>query len=491
MQRMQRKVGAFMPRTAGDAQVNILIHEFEEADRMLTTLIDASKAWRDAWSDILMRQSAILAELEAIYKPIAAPDCSGQTHIPAETLEEQMGRTSTLKETYAELRQEMVEELQMVETRIVNPARETKESIKFMKKVIKNRDNKKLDYERYNSRCESLRSKTKRSDRENVSLQKNEVDLERASADYEVADDRLKSSLPGVVHGAFSMLPHLLNAQILVQNALLGHLYTSLHNFCQDYGFESPPPEVEVILRAFHSAFTPICREIESNLMMIAHGKSVQTGKSRSHENERGKGGFNIRNGFSRKPSDQPAQPSPPLSKVSSYGSQSAPSEPGPKPKIPSLSRQASSNLLSPTTSHQSHASTGTSPSTPSTLEQLGSYGNYYGRVPSAAPINRIPSASSVGYFPPTTPGATTSAAAAIAAAKKKPPPPPPKKKPNLQQPADYVVALYDFDGDGNEDLSFREGDRIRVLKRTKSNIDWWEGELGGVRGSFPANYCK
>jgi len=39
--------------------------------------------------------------------------------------------------------------------------------------------------------------------------------------------------------------------------------------------------------------------------------------------------------------------------------------------------------------------------------------------------------------------------------------------------------------------LRFREGDRIKVVKKTDSEHDWWEGELEGVRGSFPANYCK
>lgn len=109
-----------------------------------TQLIDASKAWRDAWSDILMRQAAMLAELEAIYKPIAAPDSSTQAHTPADTPHDLMERTSTLKETYVELRQDMVEELQMVETRIVGPAKDAKDSIQFMKKVIKKRDDKKV-----------------------------------------------------------------------------------------------------------------------------------------------------------------------------------------------------------------------------------------------------------------------------------------------------------------------------------------------------------
>ena len=74
-------------------------------------------------------------------------------------------------------------------------------------------------------------------------------------------------------------------------------------------------------------------------------------------------------------------------------------------------------------------------------------------------------------------------------AAKKKPPPPPVKRKPSSQ--AQFVTALYDFEGQGQGDLSFREGDLIKVVKKSDSTDDWWLGELRGVSGSFPANYVQ
>jgi hypothetical protein len=75
----------------------------------------------------------------------------------------------------------------------------------------------------------------------------------------------------------------------------------------------------------------------------------------------------------------------------------------------------------------------------------------------------------------------------AAVAAKKKPPPPPPPKKIGAM----FVTAMYSFQGQSAGDLSFREGDKIKVLKKTASTDDWWEGELRGVKGSFPANYCN
>lgn len=68
--------------------------------------------------------------------------------------------------------------------------------------------------------------------------------------------------------------------------------------------------------------------------------------------------------------------------------------------------------------------------------------------------------------------------------AKKKRPPPPPRG-------ASFVTALYDFNGHQNGDLVFREGDRIKIITKTQSTDDWWEGELRGVKGQFPANYVE
>ena len=98
------------------------------------------------------------------------------------------------------------------------------------------------------------------------------------------------------------------------------------------------------------------------------------------------------------------------------------------------------------------------------------------------------PNASSTRY---TVTRHQASSAASIAAKKKKPPPPVPSKRlPSVQQ-AQYVTALFDFDGQAEGDLSFRDGDRIRIVKKTDSVDDWWDGELNGMTGCFPANYVR
>ncbi|KAJ1957410.1 hypothetical protein GGI12_005033, partial [Dipsacomyces acuminosporus] len=67
------------------------------------------------------------------------------------------------------------------------------------------------------------------------------------------------------------------------------------------------------------------------------------------------------------------------------------------------------------------------------------------------------------------------------------PPPPPPPARP--QNPR--AVAMYDFAGEQEGDLSFTKGDLISVTKKTESQNDWWEGTCNGRSGQFPANYVR
>jgi hypothetical protein len=56
--------------------------------------------------------------------------------------------------------------------------------------------------------------------------------------------------------------------------------------------------------------------------------------------------------------------------------------------------------------------------------------------------------------------------------------------------PADLVVALYDYTARTNDDLSFNKGDQLHVLDR--SDGDWWKAQhvtAGSKTGYIPSNY--
>uniref|UniRef100_A0A8C2EHP2 SH3 domain-containing YSC84-like protein 1 n=1 Tax=Cyprinus carpio TaxID=7962 RepID=A0A8C2EHP2_CYPCA len=53
------------------------------------------------------------------------------------------------------------------------------------------------------------------------------------------------------------------------------------------------------------------------------------------------------------------------------------------------------------------------------------------------------------------------------------------------------VTAVHPFTSQQPGDLSFIPGDRITVFTKTDPQYDWWEGELRGQVGIFPANFVS
>ena len=53
----------------------------------------------------------------------------------------------------------------------------------------------------------------------------------------------------------------------------------------------------------------------------------------------------------------------------------------------------------------------------------------------------------------------------------------------------DKVLAIYDYNADKEDELTFQEGQVIYVLK--KNDDGWWEGVMDGITGLFPGNYVE
>jgi hypothetical protein len=256
----------------------------------------------------------------------------------------------------------------------------------------------------------------------------------------------------------------------VIQTTLLGHYYTALHTFSQQYGYPIPSPEWGQVQPEFDEFFLPVRRETET-LSFLQSGKAIKAEfysrpdslQTRTVSN---KNGLTTRKSYGALPppisNDYPTPPALDMSsKPARTTSNTSYSRPSPPPSLASYNSQPdySNHATGPGASRQtSHTSNYSRPGT----------------------LSHATSGTSLA----------SAAAASVAAKKKKPPPPPPKRKPSVPQ-QDYVTALYDFAGEGDGDLSFSEGDKIRVVKRTQSAQDWWEGECRGVRGSFPANYCS
>ncbi|KAF1942792.1 hypothetical protein EJ02DRAFT_453884 [Clathrospora elynae] len=483
MQRMQRITGRFLTRAPNEADVEAMLHDFNDSKAMLEKLEASAKQWRDAWTNILNHQLSTVELIYTIFKPLGGESAS--SHAAAETPPATLERVNGLHEAFSELKTDMMEEVKDIDRKLIIPAKLARDALKPMEKAIKKREDAKIDYERYKSRCETLQNKKTRSERENHALAKHEIDLERSTQAYQLADENLRDRLPRLNAATFSILPHLLANQIVLQNNLIGNLYTVLHQYSHEQGYPDPPPEPEEVIPLWDSNFTPLRKEMESSLGLLKSGKAIHLPMRLPDKGET-LTGLGIRNKVmpGRRPSGNESVPTVAGGRPARPGQTlSTPSESGPPPY--SLDSKPSMSSLS-----------ATKPRIPSSSPHLSASQDLYGRR--ASSTSQASSYSNGtngdGYFAKPSPNAyapsySPSMSPNPAAGKKKPPPPPPKKIGSFQY--EYVTAMYDFDSLTPGDLNFREGERIRVVKKTESSQDWWEGEVRGVKGSFPANYCK
>ena len=494
-------------------------------------LVKDLKSWKEGWEDILKGQFEAAEAFANLYKPMEPIDHE-QPHRPVPTPTKYMNKCRALQKIYAELAKDLQQEIDMVQNRLVTPAEQARAHLKPLKKTLKHRENTKLDYERYLSRTEHAQKKQTRSMKEEAALAKHESDLAQAHIDYQTADDQIKETFPPLTAAVKGLLPQLMALQIRIQTTLVGQYYTILDQFTKEHGLPNPAPGNADIIAVHDREFTGLRKELESGLTVVAKGKAVNMPMALPDKEEGTISGYGIRNKskalISRKssnpklaparpaaigaPQDQPLQlkatpeyqdydeePAPvkpprpsqtpsygtPSPAIPSYGTPSPAIPSATKPRIPSMSTQAAnpppySEKPSPMLPNYSNAGQSYGGATPpsyngSPSNNLGG-SDYFSAAQEKA--RRASAASSVST-------------ASIAAKKKKPPPPVPTKRlPSVQQ-AQYVTALYDFEGQADGDLAFREGDRIRIVKKTESIDDWWDGEIGGVTGCFPANYVR
>ena len=369
-----------------------------------------------------------------------------------------MNRTLRIRSEYEELKTDLTDEVNQVDVKMIRPAQDAKETLGMLKKTIKKREDKKLDFERYQARYDAGMKKSKRTEREDAALMKAKDDLAQATDVYEAADEGLRNCLPRLLTTVFSLLPPLLAAQIQIQNSLLAHYYTQIASYCTEENFPNPSPPMDEVIRFWEDAFKPVQRDAEA-IAMIATGKAVRQ-SMHLEPNGHSNGYHGLRRpsnqSYSRGTSVSPARALPPSPTHDVKAKMSS----SPSPSAMSLLTPSEPTPFSPSsTASSAYATPGLQSFSPA-----GPSADYFSR-------DRQPSNASQQLQ-----------------SKKRPPPPPPRI-PSQQHV--FVTALYDFEGQGEGDLLFKEGDRIRVIKKTESTDDWWQGELRGVKGAFPANYCQ
>nr|OQO29269.1 hypothetical protein B0A51_07514 [Rachicladosporium sp. CCFEE 5018] len=521
MKKVQRQFGKLTKRSEDQADVSTVLAEFKGADEMLERLAKDLKKFKEGWEDVLKFQYDASEAFATVYKPIEADDTTVDLrHKPTPTPQKYMVKCLGMQKTYAELRTELQQEIMMIDSKLIKPAEEAKQQLKPLKRTIKHRENMKLDYERYTGRTEHVRKKETRSVKEEQILAKHENDMHQAHIDYQTADDQVKETFPPITAAVVGMLPMLLATQIRIQTTLVGQLYTVLDEYTRKHGLPNPAPTDSEIVAKWKSDGEAIDEPAagESKHYWTRYTRKVDDLKNKKKPTDGASNGASPSNGqqLTRRESgtspqpyeeEKEAPPQPPRPRPGRIPSSNFPTpDLSSKPRIPSVSSSSAapppypsdySPKPSPKPDYQ--VTTSRYPTTPNPWSEGPASGGATPPSTYATPRNGVATPFTQLNNPPdyfasrrlSSASLMSATSAASLAAKKKAPPPVPIKRIMSGRQETWVVAVFDFEAQGEGDLGFREGERIRVIKRTGSVDDWWEGELNGVTGSFPANYVK
>ncbi|KAI0079044.1 BAR-domain-containing protein [Panus rudis PR-1116 ss-1] len=422
-----------MSKKSSDPEFDDFARRFASIESATDKLLKDTKAFTEAVSNLFTYGSGFAAHFAVLFHPFTGEyDLMSKHPEAANTIK----NVDAYEGAMEELKAAIVPELELIESRILGPIKELQSVLKSIRKSITKRDHKLIDYDRYNNSLTKLRDKKEKSLSDEKNLFKLEQDFENATNEYDYINTALKTQLPKFMVMATQFIDPLFHSFYYMQLNIFYVLLEKLSGFAEGrYDVSISAAEISAEYEEKRTDAWATIEELNITKRMISTSKFVQTKRA-----EVGSGASS----FGRTASS---------ATTSSLGSRNIPPSRSPS--------GASSTFKKP-------------PPPPPSLHK----GNDNASPP--------PPPYSIATSP--TPGATSPGSIGVA---KKAPPPPPPLKPKPKPPAEYVVALYDFEPQAEGDLGFRAGDRIEIVEKSDSTEDWWTGRLNGQQGVFPGNYVQ
>ncbi|KAI1459259.1 BAR-domain-containing protein [Annulohypoxylon moriforme] len=400
---------------------------FHELEVETKRLHDESKKYFDAINGMLNHQIEFSKAMTEIYKPISGR-MSDPDSIEIQGNPDGIRACMEYEAVVKDLQESLKPELEMIDSRVIRPANELLDVLKVIRKTATKREHKKLDFDRHNATLKKIQDKKEKSAKDEKALWKAESDVEQATQEFNYFNDLLKEELPKLFTLERQFIKPLFQSFYYMQ---LNIFYT-LHEKMQhcDIGYFDLTLDVE-------EAFMSKRADIQERTEELSIVRFKTSGQKR-----------------------------PPK-----YGNKPPAIEAGSRP----------TGLLTAGPS-----------STPSPVSAK------YGQPSQSDVVENPPPPYSVSTAGPKSPmspplgGPSSAGLAALAAGKPKPPPPKPKPMRLSGTPAvETVTALYDYSAQAEGDISFRAGDIIEIVSKTKNENEWWVGKCHGKQGQFPGNYVK
>ncbi|WVO16121.1 hypothetical protein L204_103788 [Cryptococcus depauperatus] len=182
-----------MTKKSTDAEFNDYERKFAAIETACQKMHKDSVLFRDNVSILLTSGSSFAGSLATLFSPMGSEYNLAGKYPEAETTVQNITTYQALME---EIRETLTPELELIESRIVDPCKDLVEVCKKIRKSIVKREHKLVDYDRHNNSLNKLREKKEKSLSDEKNLFKVEQDFEVASGEYEHFNNLLKTELP-------------------------------------------------------------------------------------------------------------------------------------------------------------------------------------------------------------------------------------------------------------------------------------------------------
>ncbi|WWC62090.1 uncharacterized protein I303_104680 [Kwoniella dejecticola CBS 10117] len=182
-----------MSKKSTDPEFNDYERKFAAIEQACEKMLKDSTVFRDSVSNLLSSGSSFSASLATLFSPMGAEYNLASKHPQAEVT---VKNISVYQGIMEEMRETLLPELELIDSRIVQPCKELNDITKKIRKTITKREHKLIDYDRHNNSLNKLREKKEKSLSDEKNLFKVEQDYEIASGEYEHYNNLLKTELP-------------------------------------------------------------------------------------------------------------------------------------------------------------------------------------------------------------------------------------------------------------------------------------------------------
>lgn len=447
--------------------------DFVTADAALDVTLDETKKFVGSWRDVLNDQKSIAETFKELYTDIQEENAYRETQQTPQSCLDFLAGFENLCLT---VKDDIEPELARLENTVKARIKEVKECIDGVQKALKKREHKKVDFDRISNMVEKLARKHDLSEKEEQQLQKHEAELTTAMELFQKQDEKVKVYIPRVLNTISEFLNPFTANIYLTELTIVGNFRKKLLSFAQAQGLlssKNDPQDYGAIADDWESRFVKVQAHAEQGIAVIRTGKAVLRPMNMPSKTTKQK----AENAWLKSIdatgdlAHRALERSKHISRSSTKVAFSSPSQ--------GMFRSEADILNSPAVSSPSLSSHQRIMSS----ESVRSFGGNSPSLTSAQPGSDDfdfsgKSHSRIRAF-------SSSSARALSPGGSEYTIPP--KGPNDE----YVEAQYTFQGDQPGDVSFRAGDKIRVLDHgDELDKNWWFGEtIDGRFGLFPSNY--